>query len=255
MKRIFFIGILSIQLTLLSTAIFSQSDYDSATARFKSQDYRGTIEIVKNIHNTGGNTYATHVLCAHAYAKLGDFDSASSHFFQAMKLKPTDPRVRADLIRLYLNHNKTKGALELSTEAIEKYTDDNEIQFLYATTLFRRGKPKSALSRVEKLKSISQNDPELLNLEGKIYFSLENYDKADVSLKWASALDKNSPSIWNNIALVQEKLFLISKSNGKMKSAGEHLKESKESIKKALSLNAKVSIISKNAERILAYNL
>jgi Flp pilus assembly protein TadD len=255
MNRSLFVGILSIQLTLLSTAIFSQADYNSAMTRFKNHDYPGTIEIIKSIHNSGGNTYSSHVLCAHAYSKLGDFDSSSSHFFQAMKIKSTDPRVRADLIRLYLNHNKTKGALELATEAIEKYTEDNEIQFLYATTLFRRGKPKSALSRVEKLKSISQNDPELLNLEGKIYFSLENYDKADVSLKWASALDKNSPSIWNNIALVQEKLFLINKSNGKLKSAGEHLKESKESIKKALSLNAKVGTISKNAERILAYNL
>jgi len=68
-------------------------------------------------------------------------------------------------------------------------------------------------------------------------------------------LDQSSPSILNNLALVQERLFLINQKNKNTKLASENLKEAKDSIKKALSLDAKDSSISKNAERILAYSI
>ena len=246
---------LFITLFFIPFVLFAEGEYESAVEKFKKHDYKGAIELIRQLHDAGGKTFESHTLCAHAYSKLDDFDSSSAHFFEALKKNPENTKVRADLIRLYLNHNKTKGALELSTTAIEKFTDDPEIQFLYATTLFRRGKPKTALSRVEKLKSLSPNDASILNLEGKIYYSLGNYDKADVSLKWASALDQSSPSILNNLALVQERLFLINQKNKNTKLASENLKEAKDSIKKALSLDAKDSSISKNAERILAYSI
>lgn len=247
----------SIVLALIFTPmiLFADTEYESAVKKFKNQDYKGAIEQIRQLHDTGGSTFESHTLCAHAYSKLGDFESSSAHFFEALKKRPESTKVRADLIRLYLNHNKTKGALELSTDAIEKFTDDPEIQFLYATTLLRRGKLKTALSRVEKLKSLAPNDANILNLEGKIYYSLGIYDKADVSLKWASALDQSSPSILNNLALVQERLFLVHKKNKNSKLASENLKEAKDSIKKALSLDAKDSSISKNAERILNYSI
>ncbi|WCL48699.1 tetratricopeptide repeat protein [Leptospira sp. GIMC2001] len=251
-KNILNFGILFI---ILSFSLSAESDYASAKSKYQEKNWKATIEEIAKIHDAGGNSYETHVLCAFAYNNLNDFTSSSAHFFQAMKFKPNEPRMRADHIRLFLNHDKTKGALELATEAIERFSEDPEIQFLYAYTLFRRGKPKTALNRVEKLKSISQNDAELLNLEGKIYYSLGNYDKADVSLKWASAINSDSAAIWNNLALVQEKLFLASRKSGKKKEASQYLTEAKDSIQKAISLNAKEVPISKNAERILSYSI
>lgn len=238
---------------LFTGSLFSEGTYSSAVERYKKSDWKGTIEEIRKIHDGGGASYETHALCAYAYSKLDDFASSSAHFFQAIKLKPEDPRVRADIIRLYLNHGKSKGALELATEAIEKFSDDPEIQFLYATTLFERGKPKTALTRVERLKTIRANDPEILNLEGRIYFALGNFEKADVSLKWASALSPDSASIWNNLAITQEKLYLYFKKAGKKSVSTQYLQESKDSIQKAVSLDAKDTQISKNAERILGY--
>lgn len=247
-------GMVVLGILLVTAGLGAEGTYQDAVAKYKKGDWKGSIEEIRKLHDAGGNSYESHALCAYAYSKLGDFNSSSSHFFSSIKLKPSDPRVRADLIRLYLNHKKTKGALELATDAVEKFTDDPEIQFLYASTLLERGKAKSALSRVEKLKSQSPNDPELLNLEGKIYYSLGNYEKADVSLKWASALAKDSAPIWNNIALVQEKLYLSHIQSGRKKQAGDSLSEAQESIRKAVSLDAREDSISKNAERILAYS-
>lgn len=237
----------------LTTSLAAEGTYEDAVIKYKNSDWKGSIEEIRKLHDAGGNTFESHAICAFAYTKLDDFHSASAHFFSAMKINPNDPRIRADLIRLFLNHKKIKGALELATEAIERFSDDSEIQFLYATTLFYRGKPKTALARVERLKVSSQDDPELLNLEGKIYYSLGLYDKADVSLKWASALDKDSAAIWNNLALVQEKMYLSQRASGKSKQSDQYLKEAKDCIQKAISLDAKETSISKNAERILTY--
>lgn len=226
--------------------------YESAVAEYKKGDWNATIEEIRKLHDAGGNTYESHALCAYAYNQLGNFESSSAHFFAAIKLKPDDPRLRADVIRLYLNHNKTKGALELSTAYVEKFPEDLELDILYATSLFLRGNPKTALGRVESLKTKSPDNPEILNLEGKIYFKMEKFEKADVSLRWASAIQKESPSIWNNLALVQEKLFLQYK-NSNSQLANDYLKEAKESIQKAISLDAKDDSISQNAERILSH--
>jgi Flp pilus assembly protein TadD len=242
-----------LMMLLTPSLLIAEEGYDKAVSRYKAGDYKAVIEEVRILHDAGGNSYESHALCGFAYSKLDNFESASAHFFQAIKFKPEDVRIRADLIRLYLNHNRTKGALELATSTLEKFPDDTEIHFLYANVLFLRGKPKTALVRVEKLKSVIQDDPEIMNLEGKIYYSLGNYDKADVSLKWASALDKNSASIWNNLALVQEKLYLTHLSSGKKSMANDFLKEAKDSIQKAISLDAKENSISTNAERILSY--
>jgi len=233
--------------------VWAVSGYEAAVAYFKKQQWQEVIEEIRKHHEAGQNSYESHALCGFAYSKLGNFESASSHFLQAIKWKPDDPRVRADLIRLHLNHNKLKSGFDLAVSALEKFPEDSEIQFLYATALFLRGKPKTALLRVEKLKAESPDNAELLNLEGKIYYTLGNYEKSELSLKWATVLKRDSPSIWNNLALVQENLYKFYEKSGDTKNAALYKQEAKDSIQKAVSLDARNPSIAINAERILSY--
>lgn len=240
-------------LTLLLPGYLIGEDIETAIHYYKSQNYEEVIQIIRKLHEEGKNSFESHALCAHAYNKLGNFESAFSHFQQALKFKPDDPNILADRIRLCINFGKIKQAIDYANAALEKHPQNKEIRFLHSYTLFLRGKPKTALARVEKLKSELPDDPEILNLEGKIYYSLGNYEKADLSLKWASALQKDSPSILNNLALVHEKMYLSLQKDNLQDKASFHLKEAKENIQKAVSLDAKNPTIAKNAQRILAY--
>lgn len=119
--------------------------------------------------------------------------------------------------------------------------------------LSEKGASKTALSQIEKAKAGSPSDFRMLELEGKIYYNLKNYDKADVSLRWASSLNQNSAEIWNNLALVQESLYKSNKKLGKKNQANTYLTEAKECIQKASDLNGESITIKENSKRIAAF--
>ncbi len=194
--------------------VFSQSpagsSYFQAVEEYKLRNYPKSIELLKGLQSEGKATFESYALLAYNYDKLNDFENAYGSIQEARKRKPDDENLAADTLGILAKYKKWKAVIELS----EKF------------------------------------DVRFLELEGKIYYLLKNYDKADMSLRWASSLNEKSASIWNNLALVQEELYRQNLKLGKKKDAVGYLEEAKECIQKAENIDSNDSSVKENYKRI-----
>lgn len=256
MKTYISIFLLSLYFT---TAVFSQeqsspagSSYFQAVEEYKLRNYPKSIELLKTLLVEGKATYESYALLSYNYDKLNDFDNAYSAIQEARKRKPDDESLVTDMLGILARHKKWKAVIELCEKFVPQYTTNGEIRYFYALALAQRGADKVALSQIEKAKANHPNDVRFLELEGKIYFALKNFDKADVSLRWASSINDKSASVWNNLALVQEALYLQNIKLGKKKDAATYLEEAKLCIQRAENLDSNHTSIKENSRRISA---
>ncbi|MCZ8342159.1 MAG: hypothetical protein O9301_03940 [Leptospira sp.] len=256
MKQIIYSGYFAFFLScLVSSPILGQtteggSTYFSAVDEYKVKNYNKSIELLKSLLAEGKSSYEFYALLALNYNKLNDFDNAYKNMLEARKRKPDDEDLLLQSLGILTKFKKWKPAIELSERVIPMYPTNPEIRYYYALALSERGASKTALSQIEKAKAGSPNDFRMLELEGKIYYNLKNYDKADVSLRWASSLNGNSPEVWNNLALVQEALYRTNKKLGKKTQANSYLSEAKDCVDKAVSLAKENPSIQENKKRI-----
>lgn len=242
----------------LVTSLHSQekeqvgSAYFQAVDEYKVKNYNKSIELVKSLLTDGKSSYEFYALLAFNYDKLNDFENSYKNILEARKRKPDDEDLLLASLAILTRHKKWKPAIELAEKTIPLYPQNPEVRYFYALALSEKGASKTALSQIEKAKAGSPNDFRMLELEGKIYYNLKNYDKADVSLRWASSLNQNSAEIWNNLALVQESLYKTNKKLGKKSQANTYLTEAKECIQKASDLNGESNTIKENSKRIVA---
>lgn len=239
-----------------SLPVFSQdqvgSSYFQAVDEFKVKNYEKSIEILKGMLGDGKSSFEFYALLAYNYDRLGDFDNAYKNILEARKRKPDDEDLLEGSLAILCRHLKWKPAIELAEKVIPLFPQNSDIRFYYALALTGKGATKTALSQIEKAKAQSPNEAKFLELEGKIYYQLRNFEKADVSLRWASSLKPNSAEIWNNLALVQEGQYRSFQKLGKKSSANEALAEAKSLVEKASSLADTNENIKSNAKRILA---
>lgn len=245
---------------LLVTSLHSQekeqvgSAYFQAVDEYKVKNYNKSIELVKSLLADGKSSYEFYALLAFNYDKLNDFENSYKNMLESRKRKPDDEDLLQASLAILTRHKKWKPAIELAEKTIPLYPQNPEVRYFYALALSEKGASKTALSQIEKAKAGSPNDFRMLELEGKIYYNLKNYDKADVSLRWASSLNQNSAEIWNNLALVQESLYKSNKKLGKKSQANTYLAEAKDCIRKASDLNGESNTIKENSKRIVALN-
>lgn len=245
---------------LLITSLFAQekeqvgSAYFQAVDEYKVKNYNKSIELIKGLLTDGKSSYEFYALLAFNYDKLNDFENSYKNILEARKRKPDDEDLLQASLAILTRHKKWKPAIELAEKTIPLYPQNPEVRYFYALALSEKGASKTALSQIEKAKAGSPSDFRMLELEGKIYYNLKNYDKADVSLRWASSLNQNSAEIWNNLALVQESLYKSNKKLGKKSQANTYLTEAKDCIKKASDLNGESNTIKENSKRIVALN-
>ncbi|TGN07145.1 tetratricopeptide repeat protein [Leptospira ilyithenensis] len=234
--------------------VFSQSpagsSYFQAVEEYKLRNYPKSIELLKGLQSEGKATFESYALLAYNYDKLNDFENAYGSIQEARKRKPDDENLAADTLGILAKYKKWKAVIELSEKFVPLFPTNAEIRYFYSLALSEKGAGKVALSQIEKAKSGNANDVRFLELEGKIYYLLKNYDKADMSLRWASSLNEKSASIWNNLALVQEALYRQNLKLGKKKDAVGYLEEAKECIQKAENIDSNDSSVKENHKRI-----
>ncbi|MDF3818876.1 CDC27 family protein [Leptospira sp. 96542] len=228
------------------------SSYFQAVDEYKVGNYTKSIELIKSLLGDGKSSYEFYALLAFNYDKLNDFDNSYKNMLEARKLKVNDEDLLESSLGILAKYKKWKPSIELAEKAIPLFPTNPEIRYYYALALSERGASKTALSQIEKAKAGSPNDFRMLLLEGKIYYNLKNYDKADVSLRWASSIKDKSYEVWNNLALVQESMFYQHKKLGKKSSANSYLSEAKVFIQKASSLDDSNSTVKENSKRILS---
>ncbi len=237
-------------LPLVSQEQGSGGTYFQAVDEYKIGNYNRSTEILKKMNEEGKGTFETYALLSYGFDKMNDFENASLNFAEARRRNPTNEKISVDSLALYIKYKKWKPGMELAEKFVSNFPTNGDIRYYYAITLHQRGAGKVALGQIEKAKAQNPNDARYLELEGKIYQSLKSFDKAEISLRWASTLSQNSSSIWNNLALVQEAQYRIVSKIGKKSEANSYLDDSKKSIEKAEELDPNSEIIKENAKRI-----
>lgn len=251
MLRTFYFLLCSILiLPLLSQEPVSGGTYFQAVDEYKIGNYSRSTEILRKMNEEGKGTFETYALLGYGFDKMNDFDNAALNFAEARRRNPISEKIAVDSLALYIKFKKWKPGMELAEKFVSNFPTNGDIRFYYAITLQQRGAGKVALGQIEKAKTQNPNDARYLELEGKIYQSLKSFDKAEMSLRWASTLNQNSPTIWNNLALVQEAQFKIVSRIGKKSEANSYLEDSKKCIEKAEELDPTSDIIRENAKRI-----
>jgi Flp pilus assembly protein TadD len=246
------IALMNLPLLADDTTTVAGSSYFQAVEEYKLRNYGKSVSLLKVLLTEGKATYESYALLAYNYDKLNDFENAYSAIQEARKRKPDDENLASDMLGILAHFKKWKAVIEICEKFVPMYTSNAEIRYFYALALASRGAGKVALSQIEKAKANHPNDVRFLELEGKIYYSLKSYEKADVSLRWASSINDKSPSVWNNLALVQEAMYFQNLKLGKKKDAVTYLEEAKLCIQRAENLAPNQSSIKENGRRISA---
>ncbi|MDX1960378.1 MAG: tetratricopeptide repeat protein [Leptospiraceae bacterium] len=235
-------------LTLVS--ILSANDTESllkAKELFKNKSYDQALEILeKSSETTPLNVDELKLQAKIHYAK-GNVEDALDSLYLALKQKSKDPEIYLELVKLYSTSKRYKGALEVCENGIKKFPNSLELNLQLASLLPRFGKVPASLQLIEKLKAEFPSDPRPLSIESNLYLYRADFDKAEISIKWAISLDEKNQDYKNNLAIVYEK-----KGDFLLKQKKE--KEAKESFelawKEIQSLNSNNPIIASNQERI-----
>jgi tetratricopeptide (TPR) repeat protein len=205
--------------TFSLTALHSQAmTYEKALAEYKASAYQESLQTIREILKVEKPRYELHYLAAYNYWHLKEWKSAVNHFQAAIKFKPEDTNAYIDIIKLYSSAQLNKAALELCEDAIRKFPQEPKFKFQQVALLLKYGRIDVSLEIIEKLKLTLPEDYRPLALESNIYYMKRDFEKAEISLKWASALAPNNPNLKNNLALIYEQMALISlKTNDKAK--------------------------------------
>jgi Flp pilus assembly protein TadD len=224
---------------LLTSYLSSQEStlkYETAFQFYKNAAYQDSINLLEERIKKNQHTINDHLLISQNYWKLGNETKAIDQLYSALKMKPNDTEIYIELIKAYTASNRYRGGLEIAETAQNKFPDSKEIKYLKTFLQGKLGMINSALKTIEDLKQESPNDTRPLGIEANLYFLQGEFEKAELSLKWALSIKEDSPFLHNNLALVYEKSAEQLISKGKKEEAKSALLDAKKSIDRAISI-------------------
>lgn len=236
---------------ILSFGIFSQDEftYEKALSQYKSAAYQDSLQTIREIIKADKPRYELHYLAAFNYWNLKEIKPALNHFQAAIRFKPEDTKAYIDIVKLYNSAHMYKPALELCEDAVKKFPLESELKFQQVSLLLKFNRIEMALEIIEKLKLSLADDYRPLALEANIYYMKRDFEKAEISLKWASALAPNNPNLKNNLALIYEQIAINYLKTNEKEKAKINLELAKEQIESAINVTQN-SIFFENQKRI-----
>lgn len=225
--------------------------YTEALELYKNGKYEDSINLIRQSTQMDKPTYDLYYLAAHNYWKLNDVKNASDNLYFAMKINPARVEPFIELIKFNYSASRFKGALEICESGIKKFPNNIELKLQYALILLRFNKTVSALDTIENLKNSYSDDYRPLSVEANIYYQMRNFEKAEISLKWAMTLAPNNPFLNNNLALIYEGYAIDYLKTGDKEKAKINLDLANSQVQKAIQLDKSKSIIfQENQKRI-----
>lgn len=192
--------------TCLSLAA-QENTLEKARELYNKKSYDESLSVLEEMAKEPNVDSSAYVLMSYNYWAQGKQSEAIDVLYVALKKKQNLPEIYIELIKAYSSSGKYKGAGEICDTALEKFPNNTLLKLQKAYLLARYGKVMTALGIVEELKTNAPNDPRPLNLEAQIYLLKGEFDKAELSMKWASSLDQTNPNFKNNLALIYEKIY------------------------------------------------
>jgi tetratricopeptide (TPR) repeat protein len=192
------------------TQLFAQatqniSPFEKAMELYKVKSYNESIVILEDLNEKGTASAEELLLLSRNYYAIKDIDSSIDSLFSALKLKSNEPGMYIELVKAYSSAQRYKGAMEVCEKGVGKFPNSLELQLQKALLLPKFGKLSQSFQIIEKLKQDFPNDPRPLSVESNLYLLKADFDKAELSMKWALSLEPNHPNYKNNLAIIYEK--------------------------------------------------
>ncbi len=210
MKKLFFFSLMFI---IMYSDVFAA--YDQALVLFQEKKYQDSLAvlgkdlIVADDFKQGSPNYKIRFLAAHNHWKLGNVDSASSHFRKCMAIDKTKVDPYIDLAIML----SEKGKLNAAKSVIEdgfNIKEDPMLFWILGRVYYKKGNLSRAKELLEKANAM---DPEFYfsyNDLGMVLMKLGKFGDANAAFSVALAIDPESVEINFNIA---QSLVMMGKSN------------------------------------------
>ncbi len=210
MKKLLFFSLL---FTMISSNVFAA--YDQALALFQEKKYQESLNIlgqdliVADDFKPGSPNYKIRFLAAHNHWKLGNEESASSHFRRCMAIDKTKIDPYVDLAILL----SEKGRLNAASSVIEdglNIKEDAMLFWILGRVTYQKENYWRAKELLEKANSL---DPEFYfsyNDLGIVLMKLNKFGDANAAFSVALAINPESAEINANIA---QSLNMMGKAN------------------------------------------
>ena len=241
-------------LFLIPFVLFSNEKQERETLQkslslYEKKQYIPSIRLLKDIQN-----YQSYYLLAHNYIRLKKWWKAIFYLKEIWKIKPSKRNlIVIELAKCYFNVKRYYKSLQIVRNAKKDFLNLEELGFLEIINLIYVNKLKEALKKIEKLKSDNKISLRLLALESKIYFKIQQYEKASLSLRWALSLNKKNSNLLNNLAIIYENQALQLLKKKKYKESYNLLITAKTNFEDAIKYQNKENsnLIKQNYNRIL----
>jgi tetratricopeptide (TPR) repeat protein len=146
------------------------------------------------------------------YAELAKFDLAEKELEILLEQFPDDPGINNDLGYLYADQGKNLEKAELMIrKAIEDEPENSSYLDSLGWVLFKLGKPRDALEYLEKASKDPNIDATILDHLGDVYFTLQDYPKAELSWSRAESIAARSSPPNRRLPDIKRKLAELRK--------------------------------------------
>ena len=217
------------------------ASYDEALKLFQEKKYKESLQKIAGELNTtddfneGSPNFNLRFLAAHNHWKLGNKDSAYSHFKRCMEIKKesVDPYVDSALLMIEL---KKYGDAERIARKGQGISDSPMFSYILGKiSLINKNYPR-AKELFEKANSMNQELYISYNDLGIALLNLKKFSQANTAFSIANELHGDSHEILNNLGLSYEKI-------------GDY-KKALECFTRAGELDGQNTVIAKNISRV-----
>ncbi|MDH4262116.1 MAG: tetratricopeptide repeat protein [Spirochaetia bacterium] len=191
--------------------------YKLALSEFDKQAYEESLKYIRHVIKSDMNHYKLRYLAAHNHWKLGNFDSATTHFQAAIYVKPNSPEAYMDLALLKIqerNYNYAELYIQTALSYMQQANTPipSKLYNIYSRIQLMKGFPEESLKYAQLAKSAFEQTGtgikdklEAMTLEARSQLLLENYEKAELAMQWAIAMRNDNVYAYNLLGYIYTK--------------------------------------------------
>lgn len=204
----------------------ASASYDEALKLFQEKKYKESLQKIAADLNTaddlkdGSPNYSLRFLAAHNHWKLGNRDSAFSHFRRCMDIKKDSPDPYVDAALLMIDLKKFGEAERLARKG-QSLADGPMFSYILGKIFLMNKNYARAKELFEKANSLDPEFPASYNDLGITLLFMKKYSQANTSFSIANELSGDSADILNNLGYSYEKLGNYTKAQECYTRAGE----------------------------------
>ena len=133
--------------------------------------------------------------------KKNNFEAAVGYYSRLLQTKPHDREITIALARNLRYVGQSASAADVLSELSKRQPDDEEIMLEHAKALIASGGYNQALALLGGIINANRNNWQAFSAQGIAYDSLKNYKMAEKSFLEALAISPDNPVVLNNLAM------------------------------------------------------